>query len=157
MPEPTIGTPIAGFRMKLYRAPIAASDVWVEVGGVQSASVDDVAREEIEVALRGSEWKRIIPGQMEAMGATFKQVHNVVPGMEALIRNDVMNGTPAKYALVNGDITTTGTEGWVFPAYTTQMNRSEENSEVVANDIKTKLGYIVNGSELVEPEWLTVA
>ena len=156
MPENTIGTPVPGFKMKLYRSPVSGG-TWVEVGGIQSVSVDDVAREEIEVAMRGSEWKRIMPGMMEAMGATFKQVHNVAPGMEALIRNDVLNGKAAKYAMVNGDITTSGTQGWVIPAYTTQFNRSEELAEIVANDIKVKLGYVTNGATLVEPEWLTVS
>ena len=51
---------------------------------MQSVSVDDVAREEIEVAMRGTEWKSVIPGMMEAMGTTFKRVHNVAAGMELL-------------------------------------------------------------------------
>ncbi|MDO4584898.1 MAG: hypothetical protein Q4D62_12440 [Planctomycetia bacterium] len=155
MPENVMETPIPGFKMKLYRSPISG-DAWVEVGGVQSVSVDDVAREEIEIAMRGSEWKRIMPGMMEAMSATFKMVHNIVPGMETLIRNDILNGTATKYAMVNGDITASGTEGWSIPVYVTQMNRSEELSEIVANDIKVKLGFITDGTSLVEPEWLTI-
>ena len=59
--------------------------------------------------------------------------------------------------MLNGDITTAGIEGWVIPAYTMQMNRSEELSEVVANDIKIKLGYVFNGSMLVELKWLSVS
>lgn len=158
MPEsaPT-GMPVPGFKMRLYRGTVGGSTAWTLVGGVQSVSVDDVSREEIEVAMRGTEWKRVMPGMMEAMGATIKMIHNIEPTMEALIRNDMLNGTAAQYALVNGDIATAGTCGWSIPAYVTQMNRSEELSEIVTNDIKIKLGYIKNGSTMVEPEWLTVS
>ena len=158
MPEQApAGMPVPGFKMRLYRGTVGSSPAWTLVGGVQSVSVDDVSREEIEVAMRGTEWKRIMPGMMEAMGATFKMVHNVEPAMEALIRNDLLNGTAAQYALVNGDISTSGTSGWSIPAYVTQMNRSEELAEIVTNDIKVKLGYIKTGSTMVEPEWITVA
>lgn len=158
MPEsaPT-GMPVPGFKMRLYRGTVGGSTAWTLVGGVQSVSVDDVSREEIEVAMRGTEWKRVMPGMMEAMGASIKMIHNIEPTMEALIRNDMLNGTAAQYALVNGDIATAGTCGWSIPAYVTQMNRSEELSEIVTNDIKIKLGYIKNGSTMVEPEWLTVS
>ena len=140
MPEsaPT-GMPVPGFKMRLYRGTVGGSTAWTLVGGVQSVSVDDVSREEVEVAMRGTEWKRIMPGMMESMGATIKMIHNIEPTMEALIRNDMLNGTAAQYALVNGDIATAGTCGWSIPAYVTQMNRSEELSEIVTNDIKIKL------------------
>ena len=92
---------------------------------------------------------------MEAMGAPIKMIHNVAPSMEALIRNDMLNGTAAQYAMVNGDISASGTCGWSIPAYVTQMNRSEELAEVVTNDIKIKLGYIKNGNVMVEPQWIT--
>ena len=158
MPETApSGQPVAGFKMRLYRGSIESTPVWTLVGGIQSVSIDDVGREEIELVMRGTEWKRIMPGMMEAMGATIKMIHNIEPTMEALIRNDMLNGTAAQYAMVNGDITASGTQGWMIPAYVTQMNRSEELSEVVTNDIKIKLGYIKNGSTMVEPEWITVA
>ena len=150
-----VGSPIAGFRMKMYRSPIAATDTWTAIGAVESVSLDNISRETIEVAYRGCEWKRNIPGMMEAMEATMKLIHNVNPEMETVIREDMLNATPAKYAFLNGDITTSGTEGWVIPAYVVQMNRSEELSEVVANDIKLTLGHVLNstGTGLIDPEW----
>lgn len=153
-----VGSPIVGFSMKLYRSPIAATDVWTEIGGVENVSIDNISREVVEVAYRGCTWKRNMPGMMEAAEATFKLIHNVQPEMEEVLRNDMLNATPAKYAMVNGDITVAGTEGWIIPAYITQMNRSEDLGEIVSNDVKMSLGHILSHdkSKLLDPEWLVV-
>ena len=148
-------TPIAGYQMRLYRSPVG-SDVWTLVGAVQSVSIENVSREMIEVAYRGDAWKRNFPGLMEAMEATVKMLHNVEPASEALIRNDFIQGTPAMYAAVNGDIAAPGTEGWTFPAYVVQYNRSEELTEIVTNDIKLTLGHVMVDGKLINPEWLIV-
>ena len=151
----SIPKPLAGYQMRLYRSTIG-SDVWSLIGAVQSVSIDNVSREMIEVAYRGDSWKRTIPGLMEAMEATIKMIHNVEPSSEAMLRNDFTNANPAMYAMVNGDIATPGTEGWVFPAYVVQYNRSEDLAEVVANDVKLTLGHVVVDGKLVNPELLIV-
>lgn len=159
MAEKTVGMPIAGANMKMYRAPIAETEAWVLVGGIQGVTLDGIEREMVDVDFRAVEWKASIPGKMNKITASFKLLHNVAPAMEKLLRDDLLNGTPAKYAFVNGDITQAGTEGWVIPGYVSAMPRSEEMSDLVSSDMKIDLGYVLNASQtdVILPEWLTVA
>lgn len=150
--------PVTGYNCKLYISTVVGSSpTWTEVKGVSDVSIDNLTREEIELVFRGSAYKVKLGGAMEAPEVTFKFFHGVDNTMESNLQGYLTGQTVIMIGVADGSASTVGTQIFSFPAMITQMNVSQQLSEVESFDCKAVFTYAEASSAQVMPAWTTVS
>lgn len=152
------GTPKTGFMMCLYYSDtLNGTGTDILISAVEDVSLSNVAREMIELAHRGTKWKKKLAGMMEAPTVEFKLFHNIEPAVERALWSHLTSAEPFLLKVMNGPIDEAGSEGFSMPVLLSEMPWSQGLSEVSARDVKCELAYAVHNGSEVEPEWITTA
>jgi len=150
--------PVTGYNCKLYySATVSSSPTWTEVKGVSDVSVDNMTREEIELAFRGSTYKMKLGGALECPEVTFKFYHGVDATMETNLSTAFTAGTPVMLGVADGNSATSGTKIFTLPVMITQMNMSQQLAEAETFDCKAVFTYAEASGNQILPTWTTVS
>lgn len=140
-----------------YAADIDASPTYVLIAQAINVGLPTITKAMVEVMSRESTWKSKESGLKEislTFGYLYKNGSDTV--FDAL-RDSFLNDTKLYFAVMDGPIATVGSEGFRFPGVVSGMSMTEELEGVRTFEFTVDLVRALNGSTLVEPDWLTVS
>jgi hypothetical protein len=143
-----------GLDAKLYinTGESYVSPTWAEIKNVVDLSLP-LEKDSANVSTRGTgSWKAEI-GTMKSGGFDFNIVWDTEDPHFADLFDSFLNGTPLELAVMDGPITTHGSQGLRGEFEVMKFNRNEKLAEAITADISIKLTYF----PLDPPNWLVVA
>lgn len=151
--------PILGDFCHLYcDSGSSSTPVWTEWGEIDGVTCSDLTRESVELNVRTLKSKPSLAGKMGALTFGFKYYPGFNDERYAQLIDDFFGESPVrKWAMMDGDIATSGTQGLVMPAYVEGIPYNQNASEAISHDVTLKYGYLKSGSSVVEPSWMTVS
>jgi predicted secreted protein len=148
-------TPVPGYGWKIYQnTGTYASPVWALITGTRDINVPMTA-DELDDSSRDSRYKKFLSGMID-LGVTFQMRYHLENADHTDLLNKFFAQTVFEIAVVNGDISVSGTEG--IRAFVQLFSNSislplGDNSNV---DFSAKPAFVDEGSGEIDPEWYTV-
>ena len=134
-----------------YNAGTHASPSWVEITRAGDVSVA-LGKEQVELKDRGSDWKKDLAGHKElsiSFDLTYLSGANSV---YAVMLDSYVADTPVEFAVMDGDITVSGTAGWRAYCTVFGFEKSEEQGSAMANAVELHLTEFEEAAVIVEPD-----
>ncbi len=141
-----------GMEAKLYRNDgTYASPTWVELLNVKDLTLNLEAGE-ADVTTRGNAGWRATIASLKDGSIEFDMVWDTTDANFTAIRTAFFAGTNVEFAVMDGDIETTGSQGLRAEMAITGFSRSEALEEAMMVNVNAKPTYSAN-----PPEWKVVA
>jgi hypothetical protein len=141
-----------GLDARLYRnTGTYASPVWNHVQSVKDLTLK-LEVSEADVTTRGNAGWRATVAALKDASIEFEMVWDVANDDFASIRDAFLNRGAIEFAVMDGDIVTTGSQGLRATCMVTNFTRNEPLDEVVTVSVTLKPTYAVN-----PPVWLVVS
>lgn len=148
--------PKTGHQMKLYRnTATVASPTWQEIGDVGDVSIPDFARGLAELKRRGNNYTKNLASIFQTIACEYRLIYGLDSTVFDALRSAFLAGDIEQYAIMDGDIATSGSEGWTIPFIMENFPWDQPLEEVSSHDIRMAIGYMDESGE-VDPAWLTV-
>ena len=143
---------VVGKNCKLYYATDYGTPTWIEITKAVSVSVGDLSKTVNKIMSRESGWQFAVPGN-KSIQLTFgylyeKETDTVLDALFGSYTDD----TVLTFAVMDGDIETVGSEGWLFPGFVASMPETQDLESNVTIDLTVELARIRESGTLVEPE-----
>ena len=140
-----------GLDAKLYRnTGTYATPVWNEIKNVKDVTLN-LETAEADVTTRGNNGWRATVATLKDGSVEFEMVWDSADDDFSAIRDAFLNKTAVELAVMDGDITVTGTQGLRASFMVTKFSRNEPLEEAISVSVTVKPTYSVN-----PPTWLTV-
>ncbi len=141
-----------GMEAKLYRnnGDFATPD-WVEMQNVKDLTLNLEAGE-ADVTTRGNAGWRATIATLKDGSIEFEMVWDTEDANFTAIKDAFFGNTTVEFAVMDGDVTTTGSQGLRAEMSITGFSRSEALEEAIMVSVTAKPTYSAN-----PPEWMTVA
>jgi len=150
--------PKTGHQMKIYRnTGVPSTPVWSEVDEVGDVSIPDLTRGLAELKRRASDFTKNLASIIQSIAVEFRLHHGLDPTNFDAIRANFFSGDVEEWAVMNGDITTSGNEGLRLPAIVENFPWDQPLEDVSGHDMRLAIGYMEEASTEVDPEWYTVS
>jgi hypothetical protein len=140
-----------------YAADIDSSPTYVLIAQAINVGLPTINKTMVEVMSRETTWKSKESGLKE-ISLTFGYLYR--GGTDSVfdaLRDSFLADTKLYFAVMDGLIATVGSEGFRFPGVVSGMSMTEELEGLRTFEFTVDLVRYLNGSALVEPEWLTVS
>ncbi len=140
-----------GMQAKLYRNTGShATPAWAELTSVKDVTLN-METGEADVTTRGnSGWKATI-ATLKNGSIEFEMVWDTADVGFAAIQGAFFNNSSLEFAVMDGDITQTGTQGLRATVSVTNFSRKESLEEAIIVSVTVKPTYSTNA-----PVWMTV-
>jgi len=149
--------PKTGHKMKLYRnTGSVATPVWTEVAQVGDVNIPDLSISLAELKRRASDFTKSLAGLFNSIAIEFNLIHGLDATNFDAIRQAFFAQTVEEWAVMNGDITTSGNEGLKATCLVEQFPWNQPLEEVSGHDVRLALAYMEEGGSEVDPSWYTV-
>ncbi len=149
--------PTIGANMKLYyNTGTTSVPVWVEVADVEDVSVPDFSRGLAELKRRGNSFIKNLPALIQSITLEFKLVHGLNSTVFDQLRQDFLSGSVREWAIMNGDITSSGKQGLRCPMLIEQFPWEQPLEEVSGHQVRLATGYMEESGAEVDPTWYVV-
>jgi hypothetical protein len=140
-----------GMDAKLYRNTGSyATPVWNEVTNVKDVTLNLEAGE-ADVTTRGNGGWRANIATLKDAGLEFEMVWDTADDDFTAVRTAFLSNGSVEFAVLDGDITTTGSQGLRATMAITNFSRSEPLEEAIKVSVTAKPTYADN-----PPEWMTI-
>lgn len=150
--------PLTGHRMKAYRNTGTPSvPVWAVVSEIGDLSIPDLSRGLAELKRRAKDFTKNLPTLIQSIAIEFRLHYGLGATQYTAIRNAFWNATAEEWAIMGGDITSTGVEGLRCPVLVESFPFDQPLEEVAGHDIRLAIGYMVVSSVEVDPSWYVVS
>jgi hypothetical protein len=141
-----------GLDAKLYRnTGTHAAPVWNEIKNVRDVTLNLEAGE-ADVTTRGNAGWRATVATLKDGSIEFDMVWDTEDDDFSAIRDAFLNHTALEFAVMDGDITTAGSQGLRATCAVTNFSRNEALEEAITVSVTVKPTFAAN-----PPEWMTVA
>jgi predicted secreted protein len=141
-----------GMEAKLYRnSGSFATPVWSELENVKDLTLNLEAGE-ADVTTRGNGGWRATIATLKDGSIEFDMVWDTADANFTSIKDAFFNGTAVEFAVMDGAIATTGSQGLRASMSITGFSRSEALEEAIMVNVTAKPTYSAN-----PPQWMTVA
>lgn len=139
----------------------SSTPVWSEWGEIDGVECSDLTRNSVELNVRCLNATPSLPGKIQALSFTMKYYPGFSDSSYSQIKTDFFTSRAVrKYAMMDGDITVSGSQGLMMPCYIEGLSYHQSAGDVVNHDITLKYGFkkeTVNSAETVlEPTWMTI-
>jgi len=152
--------PKVGHKMKMYRnTGTIGVPVWSEVDEVGDVSIPDFSMGMAELKRRANNYTKNLATLMQSISFEFRMHFGLDSTNYDAIRANFLAGTAEEWAVMSGDITTSGEEGLRVPVLVEQFPWDQALEEVSGHDVRLAIAYFeesVSSSE-VDPSWYTVS
>lgn len=149
--------PVTGHSMKMYRnTGTVATPTWSEVDEVQDVSLADLSRIMAELKRRANNFTKNVASLINSIAIEFRLHYGLDATNYDAIRGNFFSGTAEEWAIMNGDISTSGNEGLRCPVYVEQFPWEQPLEEVSGHDVRLIVAYFEESSTEVDPNWYTV-
>ena len=140
-----------GMEAKLYRnTGTYATPTWVEMTNVKDLTLNLEAAE-ADVTTRGNAGWRATIAALKDGSIEFEMVWDPADAGFTAIQDAYFNNTTVEFAVMDGDVTSTGTQGLRATMSITKLTRSEPLEQAITVSVTAKPTYSDNA-----PEWMTV-
>ena len=143
-----------GLDAKLYRnTGDYASPVWEELSDVKDLTLS-LEKGEADVSTRGSGGFRLTKGTLKDASIEFQLQHNsetTPTAQRKALRDAFLGNAGLELAVMDGDITTVGTEGLRATFDVLNFSRNENLEESIVYDVTIKPTLAAN-----PPEWMEI-
>jgi len=141
-----------GMEAKLYRnSGTYASPTWVEMQNVKDVTLNLEAGE-ADVTTRGNAGWRATIAALKDGSIEYEMVWDTADPDFTAIQQAFFGNTEIEFAVMDGDITASGTQGLRATMSITNFSRSEALEEAIGVSVTAKPTYSEN-----PPEWMTIA
>ena len=141
-----------GLSAKMYRnTGTYASPVWNEIKNVKDLTLT-LETGEADVTTRGNAGWRATVATLRDASVEFEMVWDTSDDDFSAIRNAFLNNTSLEVAVMDGDITTSGSQGLRATCMVTSFSRSEALEEAITVSVTIKPTYAAN-----PPVWLVIS
>jgi predicted secreted protein len=141
-----------GMEAKLYRnSGSFATPAWSELENVKDLTLNLEAGE-ADVTTRGNGGWRATVATLKDGSIEFDMVWDTADANFTSIKDAFFGGTAVEFAVMDGNITTTGSQGLRASMSITGFSRSEALEEAIMVNVTAKPTYSAN-----PPEWMVVA
>jgi len=141
-----------GLDAKLYRnTGTSGSPTWVEMTNVKDLTLSFEAGE-ADVTTRGNAGWRATLAALKDASIEFEMVWDTADAAFTAIKDAFFGGTSVEFAVMDGDIETTGSQGLRAVMSITNFSRSEPLEEAISVSVTAKPTYATTA-----PTWMTVA
>src|SRR5262245_47163236 len=108
--------PLTGHRMKMYRnTGTPSTPAWGVVSEVGDVSIADLARGLAELKRRAKDFTKNLPTLIQSIAIEFRLHYGLGATAFTALRNNFFSGAVEEWAVMGGDITSTGVEGLRCP------------------------------------------
>lgn len=143
--------------MKLYRnTGTNASPVWSEIGDVVDVSIPDLSMGLAELKRRSSDFTKNLATLIQSISIEFRLVYGMSASSYGTIRANFFAGTIEEYAVMSGDITQSGTEGFRMFALIEQFPWDQPLEDIAGHDMRLAIAYQEESGSEVDPEWFSI-
>jgi len=140
-----------GMEAKVYRNDGTwETPTWVEITNVRDVTLN-LETGEADVTTRANSGWRATAATLKEASVEFEMVWDTEDAGFTAIKDAFFNGTNIDLAVMDGDITQTGTQGLRAEFSITSFSRSEPLEEAITVSVTAKPAYSVN-----TPEWMVV-
>jgi len=147
-----------GHQMKLYRnTGTVATPTWTEITEIGDVSLPDFSMGLAELKRRASSWTKNLATLIQSFSIEFRFVHGLGATNFDAMRANFLAGTAEEFAMVDGAIATSGTEGLRFPGLISEFPWDQPLEDVSGHDIRIAVAYMEESATEVDPSWLVVA
>ncbi|MEM6503892.1 MAG: phage tail tube protein [Planctomycetota bacterium] len=141
-----------GMEAKLYRnTGDFATPVWVELTNVKDLTLS-LEKGEADVTTRANGGWRALAGTLKDGSIEFEMVWDTQDTGFTAIKDAWFNDTPIEFAVMDGDITASGSQGLRATMEVFNFSRNEPLEEAVTVSVTIKPTYAANA-----PQWMEVA
>lgn len=140
-----------GLDARLYRnTSTYAAPVWNEIKNVKDVTLNLEAGE-ADVSTRGTGGWRATVATLKDGSIEFEMVWDTADDDFAAIRDAFLNRGSIEFAVMDGDIATSGSQGLRATCMVTSFSRNEALEEAITVSVTVKPTYATN-----PPSWMTV-
>ena len=140
-----------GMEAKLYwNSGTYAVPVWEEMGNVKDVTLN-LEKGEADVTTRANNGWRATVGTLKEGTIEFEMVWDTADAGFQALKDAYFNDTSIEMAVMDGDITTTGSQGLRASFSVTNFSRSEPLEEAIGVSVSLKVTYSANA-----PVWMLV-
>jgi hypothetical protein len=140
-----------GLDAKLYRnTGTYASPTWNEIKNVKDVTLN-LETAEADVTTRGNNGWRATVATLKDGSVEFEMVWDSADDDFGTIRDAFLNKTAVELAVMDGDITVTGTQGLRASYMVMKFSRNEPLEEAITVSVTVKPTYATNA-----PTWMTI-
>lgn len=141
-----------GMEAKLYRnSGLYATPTWDELQNVKDLTLNLEAGE-ADVTTRGNAGWRATIATLKDGSIEFDMLWDTADANFTALKDAFFGGTTVEFAVMDGDILVTGSQGLRAEMSITGFSRSEALEEAMMVSVTAKPTYSANA-----PEWMTVA
>lgn len=149
--------PKTGHNMFLYRnTGTPGTPTWSLVDEVGDVSIPDLNRGLAELKRRANDFTKNLAALIQSIAVEFRLHHGLDATNFDAIRGNFFNGTTEEWAVMNGDITTSGSEGLRLPTLVENFPFDQPLEDVAGHDVRLAIAYMEDGGSEVDPSWYTV-
>jgi hypothetical protein len=140
-----------GLDARLYRnTGTYASPTWNEIKNVKDVTLS-LETSEADVTTRGNSGWRATVATLKDGSIEFEMVWDTADDDFAAIRDAFLNRAAIEFAVMDGDITVSGSQGLRATCVVTNFTRNEALEEAITVSVTVKPTYSVN-----PPSWVVV-
>ena len=140
-----------GMEGKLYRNTADyATPTWVEMQNVKDLTLS-VEANEADATTRGNNGWEAIVAALKKGSIEFEMVWDTADADFTAIQQAFFGNTTIEFAVMDGDVASSGSQGLRATMTITNFSRSEPLQEVMTVSVTIKPTYAANA-----PEWMTV-
>lgn len=141
-----------GMEAKLYRnTGDFATPVWVELTNVKDLTLS-LEKGEADVTTRANGGWRALAGTLKDGSIEFEMVWDTQDAGFTAIKDAWFNDTPIEFAVMDGDVAASGSQGLRATMEVFNFSRNEPLEEAVTVSVTIKPTYAANA-----PQWMEVA
>lgn len=141
-----------GFEAKLYfcAAGIGGTPVWTELSRVKDVSLN-VEASEADVTTRANGGHKAVVGGLKEATVECELPWDPAAAGFTVLRDAFLNRTAVGLAVMDGDITTAGSQGLWADCAILKFDRGEKLDEAIVVSVTAKPTYSANA-----PQWKTI-
>lgn len=141
-----------GMEAKLYRnSGSYSSPTWAELANVKGLTLT-LEKGEADVTTRANAGWRATVGTLKEGSLEFEMVWDTANAGFTAIKDAYFNDTPIEMAVMDGNITTAGSQGLRASFSVTSFTRNEQLEEAITVNVTVKVTYSDH-----PPAWMTVS
>ena len=150
--------PTVGHKMKLYRnTATVATPTWALVAEVGDVSIPDLSMGLAELKRRGNDYTKNLATMIQSIAVEARLIHGLDATTFNALKTNFFAATIEEWAVMDGDITVSGSQGLRLPALVEAFPWDQPLEEVSGHDIRLAIAYMEEpaGTE-IDPTWYTV-
>ena len=152
---------VLGLNGKAYRNTNTGSDAnatpyWDLMDNITDVTLN-LSKETADVTVRGGSGYTLRVATLKDFTVSFQMIYDTTNTDYTTLEDAFLNDTVLQYAFCDGEIATTGTQGFKAFCYVTNFSRSEALRDAFRVDVELSAAYYTESGSIVPPTDFTIA